>query len=75
MGDRGEVSSKGVVSYVLTLLRQGVRANKLIFTLSLTGELKISPIERQRGNVTLELSLADMETNTALKCEENLNTK
>lgn len=71
-------SPKGVMSYLLTLLRQGVRANKIIFTLSLTGGLKISPLEdrnSQLSEITSELSLADMETNTVLKCEEDLNTK
>ncbi|KAJ7983521.1 hypothetical protein DPEC_G00377190 [Dallia pectoralis] len=38
-------SSSGVMSYLLTLLRQGVRANKVIFTLSLTGGLTIRPLE------------------------------
>lgn len=69
-------SSEGVVSYLLALLRRGVRANKVIFTLSLTGGIKISPLESGDDNeITGELSLADMETNTMLKCEENLNTK
>ena len=71
----------GVMPYLLTLLRKGIRANKVIFTLSLTGGLKISPLEsreddahRQR-EIVGELSLADMETNTMLKCEEDINTK
>lgn len=71
-------SSDGIMSYLLNLLRQGVRANKVIFTLSLTGGLKISPLEHrnsQQAEITGELSLADMETNTVLKCEEDLNTK
>ncbi|KAJ7983526.1 hypothetical protein DPEC_G00377240 [Dallia pectoralis] len=71
-------SSSGVMSYLLTLLRQGVRANKVIFTLSLTGGLTIRPLElrgSQQADVTSELSLADMETNTALKCEEDIETK
>ena len=74
----GDDSSKGVMSYLLTLLRQGVRANKVIFTLSLTGGLKISPLEHRdspQPEITSELSLADMETNTVLKCEDDLNTK
>lgn len=81
-GSRGN-SSEGVVSYLLSLLRRGVRANKVIFTLSLTGGIKISLLEsgdndnaqRRSPEITNELSLADMETNTMLKCEENLNTK
>lgn len=75
-GERG--NQIGVMPYVLTLLRKGVRANKVIFTLSLTGGLKISSLEtkvdRERSRVS-ELSLADMETNTMLTCEEDLDTK
>ena len=77
-GSEGEDSSDGILSYLSNLLRQGVRANKVIFTLSLMGGLKISPLERrnsQQAETTGELSLADMETNTVLKCEEDLNTK
>ncbi|KAI4792874.1 hypothetical protein KUCAC02_033069 [Chaenocephalus aceratus] len=70
--------SEGVMSYLFALMRQGVRANKIIFTLSLTGWLKISPLGAGVSpwyDITRELSLADMETNTVLKCEENINTK
>ncbi|TKS75743.1 hypothetical protein D9C73_010096 [Collichthys lucidus] len=76
----GDDSSEGVVAYLLTLLRRGVRANKVIFTLSLTGGIMITPLEARDAQqntleITGELSLADMETNTVLKCEEDLNTK
>jgi len=77
-GSGDDSSSVGVMSYLLTLLRQGVRANKVIFTLSLTGGLKISPLENRDSagpEITSELSLADMETSAVLKCEVDLNTK
>ncbi|XP_055739266.1 uncharacterized protein LOC129824019 [Salvelinus fontinalis] len=74
----GDDTSKGVMAYLLTMLRQQVRANKVIFTLSLTGGLKIRPLENrgsQQTEIMGDLSLADMETNTVLNCEENLSTK
>ena len=66
------------MSYLLALIKQGVRANKVIVTLSLTGGVKISQLEPQgerQAAYVGELTLADMETNTVLKCEEDLNTK
>lgn len=73
----GQGSSDGIMAYVLTLLRKGVPANRVIFTLSLTGGLKISSLEHSTSSteVISELTLADMESNTVLKCEEDLNTK
>lgn len=78
MWTQGSGSPRGIMTYLLSLLRHGVAANKVIFTLSLTGGLKISPLERRASHssdLVTELSLADMETNTVLKCQEDLNTK
>ena len=74
----GEDTSDGVMSYLLTLLRHRVRANKVIFTLSLTGGVMLRSLERrgsQHVDVTDDLSLADMETNTVLNCKDDPNTK
>ena len=74
----GYKSTEGLMSYLLALIRQGVRANKVIVTLSLTGGVKISQLEPQgerQAAYVGELTLADMETNTVLNCEEDLNTK
>ena len=74
----GEDTSDGVMSYLLTLLRHGVRANKVIFTLSLTGGVTIRSLERtdsQQVDLSGDLSLADMETNTVLNCVDDANTK
>lgn len=69
-------STKGLMPYLLTILRSGVKANKLITTLSLTGGIKITPSESNGLQVTTaDLTLADAESNTMLKCEEDINTK
>lgn len=73
-------SIKGIVPYVLAVLRGGVKANKLIATLSLTGGLTITPVENNNvtdvsNKTTTELTLADMESNNILRCEEDMNTK
>ncbi|KAL4009149.1 hypothetical protein ACER0C_003001 [Sarotherodon galilaeus] len=71
-------SNKGIVSYLLTVLRAGVKAKKVITTLSLTGGLTITPMENNAAGlskITTELMLADMESNNILKCEEDINTK
>ncbi|XP_078805966.1 uncharacterized protein LOC144993914 [Oryzias latipes] len=74
--DGGDDERYAVVPYLMTLLRTGVRANKIVFTLSLTGGLKLSaPEGAGRWEVEGGLPLADLETNTALRCEEDLNTK
>lgn len=78
--DDGDDDRYAVVPYLMTLLRRGVRANKIVFTLSLTGVLKLSGLEGTdepsgKWEVTGSLPLADLETNTVLKCEEDLNTK
>ncbi|KAK2812874.1 hypothetical protein Q5P01_000951 [Channa striata] len=67
--------------YLMTLLRHRVRANRVIFTLSLTGGLKLASLEgggdeaSSGGAIEGELSLADAETNAALRCEEDIDTK
>ena len=76
--DRQDDSS--VVSYLWMLRRRGVRANRIIFTLSLTGGIRITQLDGYTDAnsvvvVVADLSLADMETNAILKCEEDLNTK
>lgn len=71
-------STKGLMSYLLTVLRAGVKANKLIATLSLTGGITITPSEANVMNIattTADLTLADAESNTMLQCEEDINTK
>lgn len=78
MWTRGQGSSDGIMAYILTLLRKGVPANRIIFTLSLTGGLKIGSLESgsvSPAEIISELTLADMESNTVLRCEEDLNTK
>ncbi|KAK7915593.1 hypothetical protein WMY93_011354 [Mugilogobius chulae] len=68
----------GVVPYLLNLLKTGIPGNRIIFTLSLTGGLKISAVENRpewTTDIIDDLSLADMETNSLLKCKEDLNTK
>ncbi|KAK7878274.1 hypothetical protein WMY93_031093 [Mugilogobius chulae] len=66
----------GVASYLLLALKLGVPANKLIFTLSLTGSLKIARIDGAKLLEIIEqLSIADMETSSMLRCEENVSTK
>lgn len=71
-------STEGLMSYMLTVLRAGVKANRLIATISLTGGITITPSEANAMNIaktTTDLTLADAESNTMLKCEEDINTK
>ncbi|KAK2832712.1 hypothetical protein Q5P01_016601 [Channa striata] len=80
-GGGASSSDEGVMPYLMTLLRHRVRANRVIFTLSLTGGLKLASIEgggdetSTVGTIEGELSLADAETNAALRCEEDIDTK
>lgn len=70
---------RGVLAYVLITLRNCVPTNKFIFTLALTGGIAISPLEGDKKARSLgivnELPLAELESNTMLKCEENIRTK
>ncbi|KAK2825782.1 hypothetical protein Q5P01_019996 [Channa striata] len=80
-GGGASSSDEGVMPYLMTLLRHRVRANRVIFTLSLTGGLKLASTEgggdeaATGGAIEGELLLAGAETNAALRCEEDIDTK
>lgn len=76
----GQVSDgNGLMPYLMALLERGVKANKIIVTISLTGGIRLVPKDKQSHlkdtGLVGGLSIAEMETNTALQCQEDLNSK